>query len=107
MGCNVSPEILILNKPILKNYKPSLRYANTEDNTINISEKISNNINKSIDNIRSHYILKIIFDHLREKRYLQIISNNKKIQNKLNISMINYKNYKRIEIEIELIKVFY
>ena len=98
MGCNVSPEILILNKPILKNYKSSLRYANTEDNNIIISEKISNNINKSIDNIRSHYILKIIFEHLREKRYLQIISNNKKIQNKLDISMINYKNYKRIEI---------
>jgi hypothetical protein len=59
MGCNVSPEILILNKPILKNYKSSLRYANTEDNNIIISEKISNNINKSIDNIRSHYIIKI------------------------------------------------
>ena len=37
MGCNISPEILVLNKPktrIFKTFKLSQRYANTEENTI-------------------------------------------------------------------------
>ena len=106
MGCNILPEILVLNKPktrIFKTFKSSQRYANTEENTIKISEKAKNNLNKSIDNIKCKYILHIIFNHLNEKKYLQLISNNKTIQNKLDVSIDNFKNYKRIEIEIELI----
>ena len=104
MGCNVSPEILVLNKPKKKFFRPSLRYVNTEDKIIKISEKKKYYLNRSINNIKCQYILQIVFNHLNERKYLQIVLNNKTIQNKLDVSIDNYKNYKRIEIELELIK---
>ena len=111
MGCNVSPEILVLNKRVpTKCFIPNIRYCKTEEEKFKlpkiIKPKINNlKITNSLNNIRSHYILKIVFDHLEERRYLQMISKNKKIQNKLDVSIVNYKNYKRIEIEIELMKI--
>ena len=113
MGCNVSPQVIVLNKPKTKVFTPSFRYDKIkhDNNTkhiknkiIKISEKKKNNLNKSIDNIKCHYILQIIFNHLNERKYLQLVVNNKAIQNKLDMSIDNYKNYKRIELEIELIK---
>ena len=52
------------------------------------------------ENIKSKYILKIIFVKLQRKKILQIIKYNKKIQNRLNISKKDYKEYNDIEIEI-------
>ena len=114
MGCNASPEIIIINNRIpTKSFKPNIRYCKTEEEGKKfklpkiIKPKINNQqtTNNSLNNIKSHYILKIVFDYLDERRYLQIISKNKKMQNKLDVSIVNYKNYKRIELEIELIKV--
>ena len=106
MGCNVEPEIIICNtfksfKSDIKNSQSSAGCISTDDSESIIS---NNNINNSLNNIKSRYILKILFELLEEKRYLNLILNNKKIQNKLNISLIDYKNYKRIQIEIEIIK---
>ena len=113
MGCNVSPQVIMLNKPKTNILKSSLRYDNNKhtkntkrvkNKIFKILEKKKNILNKSIDNIKCHYILQIIFNHLNERKYLQLVVNNKAIQNKLDMSIDNYKNYKRIELEIELIK---
>ena len=53
-----------------------------------------------IENIKSKYILKIIFDNLKEIKSLKIIQYNKNIQNRLNISINDYKKYGDIEIEL-------
>ena len=54
-----------------------------------------------VDNIKSIYILKTIIQNLSKRRYLHLIIHNKKLQNKLNISIDNYiKYYNQIEIEI-------
>ena len=58
-----------------------------------------------IDNIKSKYILKNIFDNINKKQTLKIINYNKKIQNRLNISIKDYKEFSEIysTIEIEII----
>ena len=53
-----------------------------------------------LENIKSKYILKIIFVNLQRKKILQISKYNKKIQKRLNISIKDYKEYNEIEIEI-------
>ena len=47
-----------------------------------------------LDNIKSFYFIKIIFSFVNEKEKLKIIKYNKNLQNKINISIINYKFYK-------------
>ena len=60
-------------------------------------EKINNFLKK----IRSKYILKQIFDNLKENKLLEIIRYNKNIQNKLKIELDDYiKEYYKTEIEI-------
>ena len=50
-------------------------------------------------NIKSIYILDVIFKKfLRGKIYLRIIKHNKKLQKRLNISLDDYKTFKKIEI---------
>ena len=55
---------------------------------------------KFLEHIKSKLILKKIFDCLRENKKLKIIKVNKRIRNKLNIGLEDYKNYWRVEIEI-------
>ena len=74
----------------------------------NKSEKIQNNEqntfqhNSYIQNIKSKYILKKIFDNINKERVLKLINYNKNIQNKLEIGLNDYKNefMKVIKIEI-------
>ena len=47
-----------------------------------------------VDNIRSKYILKEIFEMIRNKRKLNIIKYNKKIKFKLNINKKDFEIYK-------------
>ena len=60
-------------------------------------------INK-FQNLRSDYFLSKVMNNLEKKKLLEIIKYNKKFQKRLNISIINYKefseNYSSIEIEI-------
>ena len=57
-----------------------------------------------LDNINSKYILKKIFDYINKEKAFKIINYNKKFQNKLDISIKDYKElydiYSTIEIEI-------
>ena len=43
--------------------------------------------------VRSSYIVEIIFSHLNEKIKLKVIKYNKKLQEKIDIKLINYKFY--------------
>ena len=42
-------------------------------------------------NIKSKYILKIIFSKLNDERKLLLVKYNNKIKNRLNIDLIDYK----------------
>ena len=53
-----------------------------------------NNKNKAdITKIKNAYILKSLFSYLSSKQILKIVQKNKKLQNKLEISVENYKKY--------------
>ena len=51
--------------------------------------------------IKSKYILKKIFENISQKKYLQTIKFNKKLRNKLEINLKDYKIYNQIEIELK------
>ena len=44
-------------------------------------------------NIKSIYLFRILFSHLDEKITLKVIKSNKKLQEKIDIKLINYKFY--------------
>ena len=54
----------------------------------------------SFMNIKSNFILRKIFGNLDEIKFLNIIRYNKRHQNKLNISLNNYIEGRKIKIEI-------
>ena len=66
----------------------------------NIKENESAKPNPIIDNIKSRYILSKIYNNITKKKKLEIIKYNKKIQNRLNLDVKDYKEYSEIEIEI-------
>ena len=70
--------------------------ASKENNKENESAKP----NPIIDNIKSRYILSKIYDNMTKKKKLQIVKYNKRIQNRLNLDVKDYKEYFEIEIEI-------
>ena len=54
-----------------------------------------------LDNIKSSYILKQVFQYIKNKVYLKLIINNKTLQKKLNVTIDTYIQYSnQIEIEI-------
>ena len=59
------------------------------------------------ENLKSNYFLQKIFEHIKRNKSLKIIKYNKKIQNRLNISIKDYKEYSEIysSIEIEIIPI--
>ena len=66
----------------------------------NNKENESAKPNPIIDNIKSRYILSKIYNNITKKKKLEIIKYNKKIQNRLNLDVKDYKEYSEIEIEI-------
>ena len=61
------------------------------------------NISKSIsflNNLKSKYVLKQLFEYLNEVKFLNIIRYNKIIQNKLSLTLDDYKKGAKIELEI-------
>ena len=66
----------------------------------NISKKDQTN---DFDNLKSDYFLRKLFDILKENKSLEIIKYNKKLQKRLNISIDNYKECSKIEIELKLV----
>ena len=61
--------------------------------------------NNVFKNLKSNYFLQKIFDNIQKRKSLEIIEYNKQIQNRLNLSIKNYKEYSEIytPIEIEII----
>ena len=61
--------------------------------------------NPITENIKSRYILSKIYDNMTKKKKLEIVKYNKKIQNRINLSIKNYKEYSEsfTPIEIEII----
>ena len=74
--------------------------ASKENNKENESAKP----NPIIDNINSKYILSKIYDNMTKKKKLKIVKYNKRIQNRLNLDVKDYKEYGEIEIIIIPIK---
>ena len=66
----------------------------------NNQNNISNNISNILKNIKSNYILSKIYDNIQKRKYLEIVKYNKKIQNRLNLSIKDYEIFTPIEIEI-------
>ena len=72
------------------------------------TEKASNIIksNNDLNNLKSKYILQLIFAFLHKSKFLNLIKYNKKFQTRLNLSFKDYKDYFRyfspIEIELEI-----
>ena len=72
--------------------------ASKENNKENESAKQ----NPIIEKIKSRYILSKIIDIMPKKKKLEIVQYNKKIQNRLNLNIKDYKEYSEL-IEIEII----
>ena len=72
------------------------------------SNKTSTNLKVDLDNIDSSFFVQGIFGLIDKKKAFEIIKYNKKLQNKCNISLKDYKEYSRYllydsPIEIEII----
>ena len=52
------------------------------------------------DNLKANFFLQKTFALLEMNKFLKIIKYNKKIQERLNLSIKNYKDYGQIKIEI-------
>ena len=63
-----------------------------------------NKINKIsiFENIRSDYLLKKIFNNLKENKLLNIIKYNKYIQKRIKKDINSFRDYSKIEIEVTL-----
>jgi hypothetical protein len=72
-----------------------------------IEQNIKTNRINFLEKIRSKYILKKIFNHLKTNIKLNIIKYNKETQNKLNLIIKDYKEYQEIysKIEIEIVPI--
>ena len=71
----------------------------------NNKENESAKPNPILENINSKYILSKIYDNMPKKKKLEIVKYNKRIQNRINLSVKNYKEYSETftPIEIEII----
>ena len=71
----------------------------------NNKENESAKPNPITENIKSRYILSKIYNNMTIKKKLKIVKYNKKIQNRINLSVKDYKEYSEtftpIEIEIK------
>ena len=66
----------------------------------NNKENESAKPNPILENIKSRYILSKIYNNITIKKKLEIVKYNKKIQNRINLSVNDYKEYCEVEIEI-------
>ena len=55
-----------------------------------------------LTNLKSNYILKKLFHNLMKKKYLDIIKYNKKIKERINLSIKDYKEYSEVYSSIEI-----
>ena len=78
--------------------------SNSNKSKENNKENESAKPNPIIENINSKYILSKIYNNMTIKKKLKIVKYNKRIQNRLNLDVKDYKEYYE-EIEIEIIPI--
>ena len=66
----------------------------------NKKENENDKQNPNIENIKSNFFLEKLYDNIQKKKKFEIVKYNKKIQNRLNLSIKDYKEFSNIEIEI-------
>ena len=74
--------------------------------SINVSKEIeSAKPNPPFESLKSDYFLQKLYDNMTKKKKLAIVKYNKKIQNRINLSVKDYKEYSEAysSIEIEII----
>ena len=79
---------------------PNSKIINAQNTDLKIGQS-----NSILQNIKSNYLLKRIYNNILKKKSLEIIKYNKKIQNRINLSIKDYKEYSETftSIEIEII----
>ena len=75
--------------PKIKKIKNEKEIMDKKINNDNNKNKFKN-CNKFLENDKYSFFLSLIFSHLDEKRKLELVKYNKKLQNKININLINY-----------------
>ena len=77
-----------------------MEYSNNTSKKNN-KENESVKQNPILDNLKSDYFLQKLYDNIQKKKKLEIVIYNKKLQNRLNLSIKDYKEtFLPIEIEI-------
>ena len=71
----------------------------------NNKENESAKPNPPFESLKSDYFLQKLYDNMTKKKKLEIVKYNKRIQNRINLSVKNYKEYSETftPIEIEII----
>ena len=83
------------------NYFKYFYFKNMKLNNVSKDEnKIIKISDTNLSNVKSKYILSKIFKNMNKNKSLEIVKYNKKIQNRLNLSIQDYKEYSEIEIEV-------
>ena len=80
--------------------EPNSKISNAQNTDLKIDQS-----NSILQNIKSNYFLERIYNNILKKKSLEIVKYNKKIQNRINLSIKDYKEYseKFSSIEIEII----
>ena len=68
----------------------------------NNKENESAKSNPITEKIKSDYFLQKLYDNMTKKKKLEIVKYNKKIQNRINLSVKNYKEYSETFTPIEM-----
>ena len=77
----------------------------TKDTTSKVEEQAQSKLivsNNQIKNVKSHYIILKFFEYLTERKYLETIRYNKRIQKRIDININHYKAYSETKTSIEL-----
>ena len=77
----------------------------SKDTTSKVEEQGQSKLiasNNQLKNVKSHYILKIIFEYMPKRKSLETIRYNKNIQKRINININHYKAYSEEYSSIEL-----
>ena len=79
---------------------PNSKIINAQNTDLKIGQS-----NSILQNIKSNYFLERLYDNILKKKSLDIVKYNKRMQNRINLSIKDYKEYseKFSSIEIEII----
>ena len=76
-----------------------------KDTTSKVEEQEQSKLidsNNQLKNIKSHYIIQLIFEYITKRKSLETIRYNKSIQKRINININHYKAYSETKTSIEL-----